>query len=49
MLTLQADEPSKMNWWVDLSFAVLPNMQIHTGEVLLLVAGRFTGHPRNRN
>jgi len=39
MLTQQADDLSKMNWWVDASFAVHPNMRSPTGVVLSLGGG----------
>jgi len=42
-LTLQADDLSKMNWWVDASFAVHPNMRSHTGVVLSFGGGAIYG------
>jgi len=35
-LTLQADNLKSINWWVDESFAVHPNMRSQTGVVLYL-------------
>jgi len=42
-LTLQAEDLSKMNWWVDASFAVHPNMRSHTGVVLSFGDGAIYG------
>jgi len=39
MLILQADDLSKMNWWVDASFALHPNLRSHTGVALSLGGG----------
>jgi len=30
-ITLQADNLTRINWWVDASFAVHPNLQSHMG------------------
>ena len=36
LLTLTCDGSGVIRWWVDVSFAVHPNMQSHTGAVMSL-------------
>jgi hypothetical protein len=38
-LTLEASNTKMMQWWVDASYGVHPDMKIHTGGVLLLGKG----------
>jgi len=35
-LTLSADDPGKIRWYVDASFAVHPDMKSHTGAIMTL-------------
>jgi hypothetical protein len=42
-LTLEASGGGVVRWWVDASFAVLPNMRSHTGTVLSLGKGAVYG------
>jgi hypothetical protein len=42
-LTLEVNNLSIIKWWVDGSYAVHPNMRIHTGGMLSLGKGAFYG------
>lgn len=38
-LTMEGKNLKGVNWWVDMSFAVHPDMRIHTGGMLLFIQG----------
>jgi len=40
-ITLEADNPARINWWVGASFALHPNIQSHTGVVMTFGGGDF--------